>query len=149
MNSLMPFFDKATWTVLFITLLGTLLAMTRLGSIKGIEELSNILLYIVIALIASRADLRGVQNGQWWLLFGFMTLEVHVIVMIIMAKVLRLDIFTCAVASMANIGGTATAPVIAGSYNDALVPIGIVMALLGYVIGTGGGLLVANIMSMF
>ncbi len=149
LNSLMPFFDKATWTVLFITLLGTLLAMTRLGSIKGIEELSNILLYIVIALIASRADLRGVQNGQWWLLFGFMTLAVHVIVMIIMAKVLRLDIFTCAVASMANIGGTATAPVIAGSYNDALVPIGIVMALLGYVIGTGGGLLVANIMSMF
>lgn len=50
-----------------------------------------------------------------------------------------MDIFTCAVASLANIGGTATAPVLAGAYSSALVPVGIVMALLGYVIGTGWG----------
>ena len=149
LNSLIPFFDKSTWTILFITLLGTILAMTKIGSMKGIEELSNVLLYTVIALIASRADLRGATNGHWWLLFGFMTLAIHVLIMIIVAKILHFDIFTCAVSSVANIGATATAPVIAGSYNDALVPVGIVMALLGYVIGTGGGLLVANIMSMF
>ena len=51
-------------------------------------------------------------------------------------------------ASLANIGGTATAPVLAGAYSSALVPVGIVMALLGYVIGTGGGLLVANLMRL-
>ena len=60
-----------------------------------------------------------------------------------------MDIFTCAVPSLANIGGTATAPVLAGAYSRALVPVGIVMALLGYVIGTGGGLITAQLMSIF
>lgn len=142
------FFDKATWTVLIITLLSVILAMTPFGKIKGTEELSNVLLYIVIALIASRADLSAMGNAPAWLLTGFIILLVHVAVMLILAKLLKLDIFTCAVASLANIGGTATAPVLAGSYSSALVPVGIVMALLGYVVGTGGGLLTAQLMSM-
>lgn len=149
LNTLMPFFDKATWTVLLITLLGVIFALTPLGKLKGTEEVSNVLLYVVVALIASRADLSAVGDAPIWLLAGFLILIIHVAIMIILAKVLKLDIFTCAVASLANIGGTASAPVLAGSYSSALVPVGIVMALLGYVIGTGGGLLVANIMSMF
>ncbi|MEE1056599.1 MAG: DUF819 family protein [Acutalibacteraceae bacterium] len=144
-----PFFDKATWTVLIVTFAGIILAMTPFGKIKGTEEISNVLLYIVIALIASRADLGSMGNAPAWLLTGFMILLIHIVIMIILAKVLHLDIFTCAVASLANIGGTATAPVLAGTYSSALVPVGIIMALLGYVIGTGGGLIVANLMSMF
>ncbi len=143
-----PFFDKATWTVLLITFLSVILAMTPFGKIKGTEELSNVLLYIVIALIASRADLSAMGNAPAWLLTGFIILLIHVAVMLLLAKLLKLDIFTCAVASLANIGGTATAPVLAGSYSSALVPVGIVMALLGYVVGTGGGLLTAQLMSM-
>ena len=143
-----PFFDKATWTVLLITLLGVLLAMSPFGRIKGTEELSNVLLYIVVALIASRADLSAMGNAPAWLLTGFIILLIHAAVMIILAKLLRLDIFTCAVASLANIGGTATAPVLAGTYSSALVPVGIIMALLGYVVGTGGGLLTAQLMSL-
>ncbi len=57
--------------------------------------------------------------------------------------------FTCGVASLANIGGTASAPILAGSYSGALVPVGVLMALMGYVIGTGGGILTANIMKFF
>lgn len=148
-NSVFPFFDKTTWTVLVVTVLGVLLAMTPFGKIKGTEEISNSLLYIIIALIASRADLASIGNAPAWLLAGFIVLAFHVIVMIILAKLLKLDIFTCAVASLANVGGTATAPILAGSYNSALVPVGIIMALLGYVVGTGGGLIVANIMSVF
>lgn len=144
-----PFFDKTTWTVLMITLLGVILAMTPFGRIKGTEEISNVLLYIVVALIASRADLSAMGNAPAWLLTGFIILIIHAAVMIILAKLLRLDIFTCAVASLANIGGTATAPVLAGTYSSALVPVGIIMALLGYVVGTGGGLLTAQLMSMF
>ena len=116
-------------------------------SMKGTEEISNSLLYIVIALIASRADLASMGNAPAWLLTGFIVLLFHVAVMIILAKLLKLDIFTCTVASLANIGGTATAPVLAGTYSSALVPVGIIMALLGYVVGTGGGLVVANFMS--
>lgn len=143
-----PFFDKATWTVLLITLLGVLLAMTPFGRIKGTEEISNVLLYIVVALIASRADLSAMGNAPAWLLTGFIILAIHAAVMVILAKLLKLDIFTCAVASLANIGGTATAPVLAGTYSSALVPVGIIMALLGYVVGTGGGLLTAQLMSL-
>ena len=145
----LPFFDKATWTVLLVTVLGVCLAMTPFGKIKGTEEISNVMLYIVIALIASRADLSAMGNAPAWLLSGFIILAIHVIIMIILAKVLKLDIFTSAVASLANIGGTATAPVLAGTYSSALVPVGIIMALLGYVVGTGGGLVVAHIMSLF
>lgn len=147
-NGYLPFFDKATWTVLVVTLAGVLLAMTPFGKIKGNEEVSNVMLYIVIALIASRADLSAMGNAHIWLAAGLLILVIHVAVMVILAKVLKMDIFTCAVASLANIGGTATAPVLAGSYSSALVPVGIIMALLGYVVGTGGGLLVAQIMSM-
>lgn len=148
-NGYLPFFDKATWTVLIVTVLGVVLAMTPFGKIKGTEEISNVLLYTVIALIASRADLGSMGNAPMWLLTGFIILVIHVGIMVILAKVLKLDIFTCAVASLANIGGTATAPVLAGTYSSALVPVGIIMALLGYVIGTDGGLIVAQLMSIF
>lgn len=149
LNSLMPLFDSSTWTVLVVTALGIIFALTPFGKIKGTEEVSNVLLYVVIALIASRADLSSIGNAPIWLLTGFTILIIHIVLMIIFAKIFKLDIFTCAVASLANIGGTASAPVLAGSYSSALVPVGIIMALLGYVIGTGGGLIVANIMSIF
>lgn len=149
LNSFAPFFDKATWTVLVVTLFGVGLAMTPFGKIKGTEEISNVLLYAVIALIASRADLGSIGNAPVWLLTGFIILGIHVLIMLVLAKIFKMDVFTCAVASLANIGGTATAPVLAGTYSSALVPVGIVMALLGYVIGTGGGLLVAQLMSIF
>ena len=147
-NQVLPMFDKATWTVLVVTVLGVVLAMTPFGKLKGTEEISNAMLYIVIALIASRADLSTMGNAHIWLAAGILIIVIHVAVMVILAKVLKMDIFTCAVASLANIGGTATAPVLAGAYSSALVPVGIVMALLGYVIGTGGGLLVANLMRL-
>ena len=134
---------------LSVSVLGIVFALTPFGKIKGTEEISNVMLYIVIALIASRADLGAVGNAPIWLFAGFVILLIHLAIMIALAKILKLDIFTCCVASLANIGGTATAPVLAGAYSNALVPVGIMMALLGYVIGTGGGLVVANLMSIF
>ena len=145
----LTFFDKATWTVLIVTALGIIFALTPFGKIKGTEEISNTMLYIVVALIASRADLGSIGNAPMWLLAGLVILLIHVTIMVILAKLLKIDIFTCCVASLANIGGTATAPVLAGTYSSALVPVGIIMALLGYVIGTGGGLVVAQLMSLF
>lgn len=147
-GDMLPFFDRATWTVLIITVLGILLAMTPFGKLRGTEEVSNVLLYVVIALIASRADLRGIGNAPAWLAAGLLILVIHAGIMLLLAKLFRLDIFTCAVASLANIGGTATAPILAGTYSSTLVPVGIIMALFGYVVGTGGGLLTAQIMSM-
>lgn len=147
-SGLLPIFDKTTWTVLIITALGIIFALTPFGKLKGTEELSNVLLYIVVAFIASRADLSEVMDAPIWLVAGAFIMIFHIIIMIILAKIMKMDLFTCCVASLANIGGTATAPVLAGTYSTSLVPVGIIMALLGYVIGTGGGLIVANLMSM-
>ena len=102
-NAHLSFFDSTTWTVLIVSVLGIVFALTPFGKIKGTEEISNVMLYIVIALIASRADLGAVGNAPIWLLAGFVILLIHVAIMIALAKILKLDIFTCSVASLANI----------------------------------------------
>lgn len=66
----------------------------------------------------------------------------------LIAKLFKLDLFTCGVASLANIGGVASAPILAAAYSEVLVPVGVLMGMLGYIIGTGGGLLVGKILSM-
>jgi len=68
--------------------------------------------------------------------------------LVLAAKLFKLDLFTCAVASLANIGGVASAPILAAAYSEALIPVGVLMAMMGYVIGTGGGLLVGKILSL-
>lgn len=148
LNSMVPFLDKATWTILFITVMGLIGAVSPLGRTAGSAELSNMLLYCVIALLASRASLLELADAPYWILTGFIVLGIHFTLMFIIAKVLKLDMFTACVASLANIGGTASAPVLAGSYSGSLVPVGILMALLGYVIGTPFGILTAHIMEM-
>ena len=104
--------------------------------------------HVTILFLASRADISAMGNAPVWLAAGFLILLIHIAVMVILAKLIRLDIFTCAVDSLANVGGTATAPVLAGAYSSALVPIGILMALLGNIIGTPGGAFVGYLMSL-
>ena len=149
LNGSVGLLDKATWTVLFVTLVGLTCAVTPFGKVSGSSELSNVLLYVVIALLASRASFLELSDAPIWIISGFMILAIHGILLLIFAKIFKLDMFTCGVASLANIGGTASAPILAGSYSPALVPVGVLMALIGYVIGTGGGLIVAKIMQLF
>lgn len=144
-----PWVDSATWTVLVVTIIALVAAVTPIGKIAGAAELSNVMLYIVIALLASRASLLEMTDAPAWIISGFMILAIHGIILVIIAKIFKLDMFTCGVASLANIGGTASAPVLAASYSGALVPVGVLMALMGYIIGTGGGILTANIMRLF
>ena len=144
-----PWVDKATWTVLVVTVIALVAAVTPIGKIAGAAELSNVMLYIVIALLASRASLLEMTDAPAWIISGFMILAIHGIILVIIAKIFKLDMFTCGVASLANIGGTASAPVLAASYSGALVPVGVLMALMGYIIGTGGGIITANIMKLF
>lgn len=148
LNGAMPFLDKATWTVLFLTVAGLVGAVTPLGKVAGSSEVSNLLLYSVIALLASRASLLELADAPMWILTGFIILAIHCVLMLVVAKLFKLDMFTCGVASLANIGGSASAPVLAGSYAGSLVPVGILMALMGYVVGTPLGILTARLMSM-
>ena len=148
-NGVAPFLDKATWTVLLITLAGLVGAIPPIGKMAGTSEISNVMLYSVVALLASRASFLELTDAPIWIIAGFMILAIHGIILVLLAKIFKLDMFTCGVASLANIGGSASAPILAGAYSGALVPVGVLMALMGYVIGTGGGLIVAHIMSLF
>lgn len=148
-NGALPFLDKATWTVMVITVIGLIGAVTPIGKLSGASELSNVMLYTVIALLASRANLSELTSAPLWILAGFMILGIHAVILLILAKIFKLDMFTCGVASLANIGGTASAPILAAAYSSALVPVGVLMALLGYVIGTYGGLIVGQLMRLF
>ena len=148
-NSAAPWLDKATWTVLFVTIVALIAAVTPIGKIAGSAELSNVLLYMVIALLASRASLLELTEAPVWILSGFMILAIHGIILVIIAKIFKLDLFTCGVASLANIGGTASAPILAGAYSGALVPVGVLMALMGYIVGTYGGIITARLMQFF
>jgi len=148
LKTALPMIDKATWIVLLVTVLGLLGAITPLAKLKGGPELSNLMLYSVIALLASRASLLELKDAPLWILAGFVILGIHGGLFLAIAKFAKLDMFTCGVASLANIGGTASAPILAGTYSGSLVPVGVLMALIGYAVGTPLGLVCAHIMSL-
>lgn len=149
LNERMDFLDKATWCVLFITIIGLIFALTPFGKIAGAAELSNVFLYPLVALLASRANFTELTGAPVWILSGFMVLAIHGILLILFAKITKMDLFTCGMSSLGNIGGVASAPIFAGTFSGSLVPVGVVMALLGYVLGTYLGMITAYIMRFF
>lgn len=106
------------------------------------------MLYTIVALIASRANFAELTKAPIYIISGFVILGIHALLLSLIGKLLKLDLFTLGVASLANIGGVASAPILAGAYSEALVPIGVLMALMGYIVGTGGGILVGKILSI-
>ncbi len=142
------FMSGTTWTVLLATVAGVLCAMTPMYGLPGSSQIANTMLYTIVGLIASRANFAELTEAPLYIFAGFVILGVHALVMAVIAKIFKLDLFTCGVASLANIGGVASAPILAAAYSDALVPIGVLMAMMGYIIGTGGGLIVGKILSV-
>ena len=116
------FLSGTTWTVLVATAFGVICAMTPIAKIPGAAPLSNVMLYTIVSLIASRGNFAELGQAPVFVLAGFVILAVHAIVTIILAKLLKLDLFTSAIASLANIGGVASAPILAAAYSEALVP---------------------------
>ncbi|MEJ2489675.1 MAG: DUF819 family protein [Sulfurovaceae bacterium] len=141
------FVSQTTWVVIIATFLGLMGSMSILKKLYS-PTLATTLLYIIIALIASRATLEDIDKAPLYIFAGSMILILHMIIMILVAKIFKLDLFIIGVASLANIGGVASAPILAGAYSKTLIPIGVIMAMLGYIVGTFGGLLVAKILSI-
>ena len=136
------------WVVFVITIFGILASRTKLRELEyvGASKIGTLFLYILVASIGMQMDLSAVADNKWLFLVGLIWISIHVIFVVLASKLLKAPFFMLAVGSQANIGGAASASVVAGAFHPALVPIGVIFAVLGYAIGTYGGYLTALLM---
>ena len=142
-------FGAATCTTVLVTILGLIAAVTPLGKMAGVEELSSVYLYAVVSMLASRASLVDLIAAPMWVVYGFVILLVHVVLMFILSKIFKWDLCMVSTASLANIGGSASAPIVATAYNPNFAGIGVLMGVLGAAIGNFCGLAMGAILQLF
>jgi len=142
-------FGSGTVTTVLVTVLGLVCAMTPLGKMAGVEEMSTVYLYTVVSLLASRASLVDLIAAPMWVVYGFVILVVHVVTMFILSKLFKWDLCMVSTASLANIGGSASAPIVATAYNPNFAGIGVLMGVLGAAVGNFFGLGMGAILRMF
>lgn len=139
-----PVLTAGTWKILLVTTCGLLLSLTPARRIPGSHELGMALVYLFVANMGARADLSGLrQQAVWFVVAAYIWIFLHGAVCVFGAWLFRVDIHSTAIASAANIGGAASAPVVAAHHNPRLVPVSILMALLGYAVGNYGAFLAA------
>ena len=148
LSGLRGFFSGSGWIVILATLGGILGSTTKLNRIKGPDHIGSVLLYIIVGLIACATDFSTVDLNQAavYLLSGVLILLFHLVVLLIMAKLFKLDLYICGIASQANIGGSVSAPILAGTYDKALIPAGLIMGIFGSAIGTVSALMLAKVL---
>ena len=134
-----------TWAILIVVTGGLVLSFTRLRKLEtvGASHLGYTALYLLLAGIGAQADLRAVLDAPVYLLAGAVWIAIHLGILLIAARIVRAPFFFVATGSMANIGGAASAPVVAGVYHRAMAPIGLLMAVAGYILGIYAALLCA------
>ncbi|MEA1919332.1 MAG: DUF819 family protein [Campylobacterota bacterium] len=140
--------SPTTWVVLIATFFGLLGSQTPLSKVNGANPIANTMLYLLVALIGSRANFDDGSGLIGYITAGTAILVLHALFMILLAKLFKLDLFSIGVASLANIGGVASAPLLAAAYNRSLIGIAVLMAIMGYLIGTFGGLSVGYLLKM-
>ncbi len=139
-----PILTASSWKILLITTMGLLLSLTPARRIPASHELAMALVYIFVANMGAKADVSGLTTSAlWFILACYIWIAVHGAFCILGAYLLKVDIHSTAIASAANIGGAASAPVVAAHHNEKLVPVSILMALIGYAVGNYGALLAA------
>ena len=141
-------FDKGSMTTLFVTVLGLVCAMTPLGKVPAVEELSSVYLYAVVSLLASTATVTDLLAAPMWVVYGFFILAVHVILMFFLSKLFHWDLCMVSTASLANIGGAASAPIVASAYDASYAGIGVLMGVLGAAVGNFAGMICGAILKM-
>ena len=141
-------FDKGSMTTLFVTVLGLVCAMTPLGKVPAVEELSSVYLYAVVSLLASTASVTDLLAAPMWVVYGFIILAVHVILMFFLSKLFHWDLCMVSTASLANIGGAASAPIVASAYDASYAGIGVLMGVLGAAVGNFAGMICGAILKM-
>ena len=141
-------FDKGTMTTVFVSILGLVCALTPLGKLPAVEELSTVYLYTVVSLLASTASVVDLLTAPMWIVYGLFILAIHVVLMFVLSKMFHWDLCMVSTASLANIGGSASAPIVASAYNPSYAGIGVLMGVLGAAVGNFFGIGIGQILKM-
>tara|TARA_R110002074_G_scaffold323894_1_gene494339 strand:- start:6717 stop:7991 length:1275 start_codon:yes stop_codon:yes gene_type:complete len=138
------------WMVVIATGLGITLSFTKAKNYEGAgaSKIGGMFIYILVATIGMKMDLGKVLENPGLIAVGFIWITIHAALMILVAKLIKAPYFFLAVGSQANVGGAASAPVVAAEFHPSLTSVGVLLAVLGYVVGTGGALLCAYLMEV-
>lgn len=138
------------WIVVVATTGGLLLSFTKARELEGAgaSRLGSVLLYVLVATIGMQMDLMAVFDNPVFFLIGIFWMIFHVLIMLLVAFLIKAPFFFVAVGSQANVGGAASAPIVASAFNPSLAPVGVLMAVLGYAVGTYGAYICGLLLQM-
>lgn len=138
------------WIVVLATAFGILLSFTPARKLEGVgaSRIGSVFLYILVATIGMNMNVLAIFHHMGYFLIGIIWILIHIIIMLTVAYFIRAPFFFVAVGSQANIGGAASAPIVASAFDPALAPVGVLLAVLGYALGTYGAWLCAILMQM-
>src|SRR5690606_8278405 len=141
-----PFF----WIVVLATTFGLLLSFTKARNLEGVgaSRLGSALLYVLVATIGMQMDLKSIYYNFELFMVGAIWMLIHCGILLFTAWLIRAPFFFTAVGSMANIGGAASAPIVASAFHPSLAPAGVLLAVLGYALGTYGAWVCGVLMQM-
>ncbi|GLR16572.1 DUF819 family protein [Portibacter lacus] len=145
LNSLMSSFF---WLIVIATTVGVLLSFTKARKLEGVgaSRWGTIFIYLLVATIGMKMNVGEIFDNLGLFLIGIIWMMVHVLILFIVGKLIKAPYFFIAVGSQANVGGAASAPIVASAFDPALAPVGVLMAVLGYAMGTYGAIICAMLM---
>ena len=126
------------WLVIISTTLGIIFSFTKIRKLEGFgaSKIGSLFIYILVLTIGLKMDLKAVFTDPGLFLIGFIWLGFHVFILLITAKLIKAPFFYVAVGSQANVGGAASAPVVASAFHPSLAAVGVLLAVFGYAVGT-------------
>jgi uncharacterized membrane protein len=127
--------NESTWRILLLTTISLVLSTTRVSKLPNATALGTAMIYVFVAGMGARASVEGLAQAPAFLLGAFIWIFIHGAFCVAGAKIFRVDVHSAAIASAANIGAAASAPIVAAFHRPSLVPISILMALIGYALG--------------
>ena len=142
--------SKFLWMVVFSTTIGILLSFTKAKSYEGAgaSKIGGYFIYVLVATIGMKMDLSTFLENPGLIAVGLIWISIHAGLLILVAKWIKAPYFFLAVGSQANVGGAASAPVVAAEFHPSLASVGILLAVLGYVVGTAGAYICGLLMEI-
>jgi len=140
------------WLVVCATTFGVLLSFTRAREYEGAgaSKVGSVFLYLLVATIGMKMNIaeliRDWDVFKYLIIIGLVWMTIHICLLLLVAKIIRAPFFFVAIGSQANVGGAASAPIVASAFSPVLAPVGVLLAVLGYAIGTFGAIMAAIMM---